>query len=141
MGNAIRHALLWAMVIAPLGAHAQTPPIGGAPPALAEPLGDAPGAIFNETGVFDPKNLERLVMETPRDGTLYVTFKNRYTVTSGAASKNMEMDFSFSSIVLRHSGTTPGNANLTLRMVDGRTLFISVRSTARPGDDRYAFIR
>lgn len=80
-------------------------------------------------------------MEVPRDGTTYITFQKRFVVTGGSATKNIQMDFTFSSIVLRHTGMTPGNANVTVRMVDGRTVFLSARSTNKPGDDRFAFVR
>ena len=97
--------------------------------------------MFNGTDIYEPRDLERISVDVPREGSLYLTFLRRFTVTGGAASRNMEMDFTFSSITLKHSGATPGNANLTVRTVDGRTVFIAVRSLPRSGDDRYAYIR
>jgi hypothetical protein len=119
---------------------AQASPVQGeaAPPV---PAGDAPTVTFNATGVYEPRDLERISIDVPRDGSLYLTFLRRFTVTGGAASRNMEMDFTFSSITLKHSGATPGNANITVRTIDGRTLFIAARSLPRPGDDRFAYIR
>jgi hypothetical protein len=114
---------------------------GGQPAEGPAPQGDAPTVEFNQTGIFEPADLERITMEVPRDGTTYITFQKRFVVTGGSATKNIQMDFTFSSIVLRHTGSTPGNANVTVRMVDGRTVFLSARSTNKPGDDRFAFVR
>jgi hypothetical protein len=130
---------------APVPAPAQTPANelsendgGSETPA---PQGDAPTVEFNRTGVFEPADRERITMEVPREGAAYVTFQKRFVVTGGSATKNFDMDFTFSSIVFRHSGSTPGNANVTVRLVDGRTLFLSARSTNKAGDDRFAFVR
>ncbi len=114
---------------------------GGQPTDGPAPQGDAPTVEFNRTGIFEPADLDRITMEVPRDGTTYITFQRRFVVTGGSATKNIQMDFTFSSIVLRHTGSTPGNANVTVRMVDGRTVFLSARSTNKPGDDRFAFVR
>jgi hypothetical protein len=114
---------------------------GGQPTDGPAPQGDAPTVEFNQTGIFEPADLDRITMEVPRDGTTYITFQRRFVVTGGSATKNIQMDFTFSSIVLRHTGSTPGNANVTVRMIDGRTVFLSARSTNRPGDDRFAFVR
>ena len=110
-------------------------------PATPAPQGDAPSVTFNQTGVFEPQDLERITIEIPRDGSTYITFQKRFVVTSGSATKNVQMDFTFSSIVLRHNGVTPGNANISLRMVDGRTVFVAARSMSKPAEDRYAYIR
>jgi hypothetical protein len=117
---------------------------GAAPSATPEapaPQGDAPTVEFNSTGIYEPADMERISMEVPREGSTYITFQRRFVVTGGSATKNMQMNFTFSSIVLRHTGATPGNANVTLRMVDGRTVFLTARSTNKIGDDRFAFVR
>jgi len=132
-----------ALAQTPAPAPAPTVP-GAAPSATPEqpaPLGDAPTVEFNNTGIFEPADLERITMEVPREGTTYITFQRRFVVTGGSATKNVQMDFTFSSIVLRHSGMMPGNANITVRMVDGRTVFLSARSTNKTGDDRFAYVR
>jgi len=128
-----------ALLFAPIAARAQAPTIDVI--EQPQPGGDAPSVEFNQTGVFEPLDLERITLELPREGTIYITFQRRFVVTGGSATRNVQMDFTFSSIVLRHSGVTPGNANLSVRMVDGRTVFISMRSLPKPGDDRYAYIR
>jgi len=110
-------------------------------PQTPAPQGDAPSVNFNQTGVFEPQDLERITIEIPRDGSTYITFLKRFVVTSGSATKNVQMDFTFSSIILRHNGVTPGNANISLRMVDGRTVFVAARSMSKPAEDRYAYIR
>ena len=138
--------LLACLLLASSGAAAQSPQLQNAPQGQNEnaapvPAGDAPTITFNATGIYEPKDLERISVDVPREGALYLTFLRRFTVTGGAASRNMEMDFTFSSITLKHSGATPGNANITVRTVDGRTLFIAARSLPRPGDDRFAYIR
>lgn len=117
---------------------------GGTPSAAPEapaPQGEAPTVEFNQTGIYEPADLERISMEVPREGTTYITFQKRFVVTGGSATKNIQMDFTFSSIVLRHTGSTPGNANVTVRMVDGRTVFLTARSTNKIGDDRFAYVR
>lgn len=114
---------------------------GGQAPEAPAPQGDAPTVEFNRTGIYEPADLERITMEVPREGTTYITFQKRFVVTGGSATKNIQMDFTFSSIVLRHTGSTPGNANVTVRMVDGRTVFLSARSTNKTGDDRFAYVR
>ncbi|MFY7960707.1 MAG: hypothetical protein ACOVVK_11575 [Elsteraceae bacterium] len=114
---------------------------GGQAADAPTPQGEAPTVQFNQTGIYEPADLERITMEVPREGTTYITFQRRFVVTGGSATRNMQMDFTFSSIVLRHSGSTPGNANVTVRMVDGRTVFLTARSTNKTGDDRFAFVR
>lgn len=139
--------LLACLLLASSGAVAQSPqPAAQSSQAQNDaaapvPAGDAPTITFNATGIYEPRDLERISVDVPREGSLYLTFLRRFTVTGGAASRNMEMDFTFSSITLKHSGATPGNANITVRTVDGRTVFISARSLPRPGDDRFAYIR
>jgi hypothetical protein len=124
-----------------LGASALAQAPAPAAPEAPAPQGDAPSVTFNQTGVFEPQDLERITLEIPREGSTYITFQKRFTVTSGSATKNMQMDFTFSSIILKHTGTTPGNANISLRMIDGRTIFVAGRSMSRTGEDRYAYIR
>ncbi len=139
----MRHILLVLSLLAAFTAYA--PIAAQSPTELApptpEPSGDAATTTFNQTGVFEPRDLERISMEIPREGTTYITFQRRFVVTGGSATKNIEMDFTFSSIVLRHSGSTPGNANFTVRIADGRTVFVNVRSLPKTSQDRFAYIR
>ena len=136
--------LLGASAFAQAPAPAPTDPTdgdGGQATEAPAPQGDAPTVEFNRTGIYEPADLERITMEVPREGSTYITFQRRFVVTGGSATKNMQMNFTFSSIVLRHTGATPGNANVTVRMVDGRTVFLTARSTNKIGDDRFAFVR
>jgi hypothetical protein len=132
---------LLAALILGAQAFAQTPTTPQTEQEFELQLRDAPKVEFNGTNVFEPYSVERVSLDLPRNGAAIVTFEQRFVVTKGSASKNIDVSYSFSSITLRHYGSQPGVAKITLRTADGRTIVVSAQSINKKGEDHYIFVR
>jgi hypothetical protein len=132
---------LFAAWLAGAVAYAQTPTTPQTDQEFELQLRNAPSVEFNGTNVFEPLTVERVSLDLPRNGAAIVTFEQRFAVTRGSASKNIEVTYSFSSITFRHHGSQPGTAKITLRTADGRAIVVSAQSINKRGEDHYVFVR
>jgi hypothetical protein len=143
-------AALGALGAGPGSAQAQTPaPSPAAAPAEAAP--GTPGATkqdFSRTGngrkdtvVLRPKDGETISVRLPVNGQVFINSLLPWAVTGGKGSKQMRVYYDVRGIEVQHTGNEGGaKASFTLRLIDGRTVTVNVRTVSAKYKVGYAVI-
>jgi hypothetical protein len=120
-------------------AAAQTPP---ARPASATP-GDVsiPGNARPDTLVVSPKNGETVTFRLPKQGLLFINSLTPWAVTATKENAGVEVHFDVRGISIQHiAPDIPARLSFTLRLIDGRTITVNVRSINTKYKTGYAII-
>jgi hypothetical protein len=152
-------ALLTATLAAgPAAAQAPTPapaPGATAPAPATPPVGLAPGDVnstiqdFSRTGaerrdtiVRRPKDGDTISVRLPVQGQVFINSQVPWAVTFGKESAELHIEYDVRGIAIQHTGGSVGSARatITVRLVDGRTVRINIRTANTRYKIGYAII-
>jgi len=130
-------AVLLGLAAAPAGA--QTPP---ARPVSTTP-GDlsAPGNARPDTLVVRPKTGETVTFRLPKSGLLFINSLIPWAIMGAKESAGVEVKFDPRGISIQHvAPDAPVRLSFTLRLIDGRTITVNVRTANTRYKTGYAII-
>ncbi|MBI3513308.1 MAG: hypothetical protein HY060_04485 [Proteobacteria bacterium] len=145
-------ALAGVLLALPVLAQAPAPPSGAqpaAPPGAAPGDPSTPSQDFSRTGagrrdtvVRRPKDGDTISVRLPLQGQLFINSQVPWAVTGGKESSELRIMYDVRGIELQHIGTGSGSARarFNLRLVDGRTITINVRTAGTKYKVGYAII-
>jgi len=124
------------LALAALPAWSQTAPAQGAGQSAA--LSSGPGKDLSvdgngrpDTQVLHPKDGETVSVRLPTEGLLFISSLTPWAVTGGKEAPLLVVKFTPRGIAIQSiggSGSLPAKVSFTLRMLDGRTITVNVRT-------------
>jgi hypothetical protein len=127
-------ALLLTLGTAPAWAQAQpTTAPSTNPPGPGNGRNDPsrPGTERKDTQVLHPKNGDTISIRLPKQGLLYIGSLIPWAVTGGKEAGEVVIDYDVRGIRIQHIGGSESSGakmSFTLRLVDGRTITLNVRT-------------
>jgi len=91
----------------------------------------APGNARKDTQVLHPKDGDTVTVRLPKQGLLFIGSLIPWAVTGGKEAPALVVKFDPRGIQIQHTGGTedgPAKVSFTLRLVDGRTITVNVRT-------------
>lgn len=127
----------------PSGAQAPSPPAAtpGDPNSGTTDFSRT-GAGRRDTVVRRPKDGDTISVRLPLQGQLFINSQIPWAVTGGKESSELRIEYDVRGISVQHIGTGSGSARarFNLRLVDGRTITINVRTAGTKYKVGYAII-
>lgn len=93
-----------------------------------------------DTTVLHPKDGEVLSVRLPTQGQLFIVSLIPWAVTGGKEGQGLEVNYDVRGIQISHLGNDPSKVSFTLRLVDGRTITLNVRTANMKIKTAYAVI-
>jgi len=128
--------LALALALAP-ACRAQTQP-ASAPADLS-----VPGNARKDTQVLQPKNGDTISVRLPKQGMLFIGSLIPWAVTGGKEAHELVVKYDARGIRIQHIGGSedaPAKVSFTLRLIDGRTITLNVRTGNTKYKDAYVVI-
>jgi hypothetical protein len=94
-----------------------------------------------DTVVLHPKDGETISVKLPKQGQLFIVSQIPWAVTGGKIkATDLIINYEVRGIEVQHIGTNNAKASFTLRLLDGRTITVNVRTTKAKFNVGYAVI-
>lgn len=144
---------------APLVARAQQPaapapapaPVPGAAPGVGPAAGagqpddgkkdySRDGTARRDTVVLRPKDGDRVSVRLPKQGVVTIASQIPWAVVGGKKGTDLEVEFDVRGIKITHTGSGSTRISFDLRLIDGRTVTVNVRTATTKYQVGYAII-
>jgi hypothetical protein len=102
-----------------------------APAAGAPTDASVPGNARKDTRVLNPKNGDTITLRMPKQGLIFIGSLIPWAVTGEKEAHELVIRFDPRGISIQHIGgsdSSGAKVSLTLRLVDGRTITVNVRT-------------